>query len=52
MNKTEKFWDKTAKSQDNDTQRFQTINIKVIENTKKYLNVHDIVMDYGCGTGI
>ena len=31
--------------------RFEQINIKVIENTKKYLNEGDVVLDFGCATG-
>lgn len=51
MNKTEKFWDSIAKNFDKSEKRFDQIHIKTIENTKKYLNDSDIVLDYGCGTG-
>lgn len=48
MNESENFWDKTAKTQDKDAKRFDRINTKVVENTKKYLNVSDIVLDHCC----
>ena len=51
MNKSEKFWDKIADKYDKAEKRFEPIHIKTLENTKKYLNVSDIVLDYGCATG-
>ena len=51
MDKSEKFWDKVANKYDKTEKRFEQIHIKTVENTKKYLNVNDIVLDYGCGTG-
>ena len=51
MNKSEKFWDNVSKTYDKDENRFKQTHIKFIENTKKYLNVSDIVLDYGCATG-
>ncbi len=51
VNKSEKIWDKIAENYDESEKRFEPIHIKTIENTKKYLNVNDIVLDYGCGTG-
>ncbi|MFX0070031.1 MAG: class I SAM-dependent methyltransferase [Candidatus Hermodarchaeota archaeon] len=50
-NKSEKFWDKISKNYDRDLKRFEPIHIKVIKNTKKYLNASDIVLDYGCAKG-
>lgn len=52
MNKTEKFWDKLSNKFDKRAKNFEQTTIKTIENTKKYLNVSDIVLDYGCATGI
>jgi 2-polyprenyl-3-methyl-5-hydroxy-6-metoxy-1,4-benzoquinol methylase len=51
MNKPEKFWDRVAKNYDNTEERFEPIHAKVVENSKKYLNASDTVLDYGCATG-
>ena len=51
MNKTEKFWDKVSKKFDKRSQKIDQTEIKTLENTKKYLNVNDIVLDYGCAIG-
>ena len=51
MNRSEKIWDKIAVNYDKSEKRFEPIHIKTLENTKKYLNEDDIVLDYGCGTG-
>jgi len=51
MNKSEKLWDRMSKIYDKTTKKFDQLNIKVVENTKKYLNVNDIVLECGCGTG-
>ena len=51
MDKIEKIWDKIAKNYDKSEKRFEPIHVRTIENTKKYLNQNDIVLDYGCGTG-
>jgi 2-polyprenyl-3-methyl-5-hydroxy-6-metoxy-1,4-benzoquinol methylase len=52
MTKSEKFWDKIAKYYDQaelkDKQTYSTI----IEKTNKYLNKSDIILDFGCGTGL
>ena len=47
-NKTEKFWDKMANQFDKRSRNFEQ---PPVEKTKKYLNVSDIVLDYGCATG-
>ncbi|KPL08041.1 hypothetical protein AMJ86_02135 [bacterium SM23_57] len=52
MNKSEKFWDKISNRYDNLLKKYEQTYIKTIENTKKYLNNNDIVLDYACGTGI
>ncbi len=52
MDKTEKFWDKQAKSYTNQQQRVQLTENKDFITTLKYLNIDDIVLDYGCGGGI
>jgi 2-polyprenyl-3-methyl-5-hydroxy-6-metoxy-1,4-benzoquinol methylase len=51
MNKSEKFWDKQSNNLDKRSKKFDQTEIKTLENTKKYLNVGDIVLDYGCATG-
>lgn len=51
MKKPEEFWDKQADNYDNSEKRYELIHIKAVENTKKYLDVSDIVLEYGCGTG-
>jgi 2-polyprenyl-3-methyl-5-hydroxy-6-metoxy-1,4-benzoquinol methylase len=52
MIKAEKIFDMSAKTYDKtEEKRFEPIHIKTLKNTKKYLNVSDIVLDYGCATG-
>lgn len=51
MNKSEKVWDKLAKSFDKVDQRFAKTHLMTVENTKKHLKISDIVLDYGCATG-
>ena len=50
-NKAKGFWDTASKDYDKTEERFEYIHSKSRENTKKYLNSSDIVLDYGCGTG-
>jgi len=52
MNKSEKFWDRISNKSDKLAKRFEQNYIKIVENTKKHLNIRDIVLDYACGTGI
>jgi ubiquinone biosynthesis O-methyltransferase len=51
LSKPEEFWDKASKNYDKTEERFEYIHKKARENTKKYLKVSQIVLDYGCGTG-
>lgn len=51
MSKSEEFWDKASDNYDKTEERFEYIHSKSRENSKKYLNGSDIVLDYGCGTG-
>ena len=51
-NRTEKFWDKMANNYDQEEKKDEQTYMKIIEKTKKYLNISDIVLDYGCGTGL
>ncbi|WED25197.1 class I SAM-dependent methyltransferase [Vibrio sp. DW001] len=51
MNKTKSFWDKASKNYDKSEDRFKYIHNKTRENTKKHLDINNVVLDYGCGTG-
>lgn len=52
MNKSESFWDKTASKYDQlEMKDEQTFN-NIIKRTKTHLKISDIVLDYGCGTGL
>ena len=51
MSKSVVFWDKASENYDKTEKRFEYIHSKSRENTKKYLNASDIILDYGCGTG-
>ncbi len=52
MIKPEKFWDKMANNYDQEEKKDEPTYMKIIEKTKKYLRISDIVLDYGCGTGL
>ena len=52
MNTSEKFWDKISAKYDHQLKRYEQTYLKTIENTKKYLDKIDIVLDYACGTGV
>ncbi|MCE7748407.1 MAG: class I SAM-dependent methyltransferase [Candidatus Heimdallarchaeota archaeon] len=52
MSKSEKFWDKRATEYNKDEKNWEETFNKALENTKKHLKENDIVMDYGCGSGI
>lgn len=51
MNKSEIFWDKTASKYDQLERKDEQTYINIIKRTKRYLDINDIVLDYGCGTG-
>ncbi|WP_042162110.1 class I SAM-dependent methyltransferase [Paenibacillus gorillae] len=52
MNKSEQFWDKTASQYDQIEQKDQQTYLQLIERTKSHLNTSDVLLDYGCGTGL
>lgn len=52
MRNSEQFWDKAASNYDRAEEKDWHVYEKAIGKTKKYLNNSDIVMDYGCGTGL
>jgi 2-polyprenyl-3-methyl-5-hydroxy-6-metoxy-1,4-benzoquinol methylase len=52
INKTEEFWDKTAAYYDKAEKKDELTYSHFIEKARKYLKVDDIVLDFGCGTGL
>jgi 2-polyprenyl-3-methyl-5-hydroxy-6-metoxy-1,4-benzoquinol methylase len=52
MNKSEKFWDRSADYYDREEKKDELTYLKFIEKAKKYLKASDIVLDFGCGTGL
>jgi 2-polyprenyl-3-methyl-5-hydroxy-6-metoxy-1,4-benzoquinol methylase len=52
MNKSEKFWDKSASKFDKEEKKDEQTTIKIIDRTRKYLKISDTVLDFGCGTGL
>jgi 2-polyprenyl-3-methyl-5-hydroxy-6-metoxy-1,4-benzoquinol methylase len=52
MDKSEMFWDKAANTYDQEEKKDEKTYINIIEKTKKYLKSSDIVLDFGCGTGL
>lgn len=52
MNKSEIFWDKTASKYDQLEKKDEQTYTHIIKRTKTHLKISDIVMDYGCGTGL
>jgi 2-polyprenyl-3-methyl-5-hydroxy-6-metoxy-1,4-benzoquinol methylase len=51
MNKAEKFWDRISINYDKSEKNNMEVHLKVLENTKRFLNASDIALDYGCATG-
>lgn len=52
MDKSESFWDKTASNYDQLERKDEQIYINILNKTKSHLKISDIVLDYGCGTGL
>ncbi len=53
MKNTRKFWNKIAKNYDSQVEsKYSETYDDTIEITKKHLKTTDVVLDYGCGTGI
>ncbi|GGG59436.1 class I SAM-dependent methyltransferase [Paenibacillus radicis (ex Gao et al. 2016)] len=52
MNKSERFWDKTASQYDQMEQTDQDTYLQLIQRTSSHLNINDMLLDYGCGTGL
>ena len=51
MSKSKEFWDKSADNYDKTEERFEHIHQTSRESAKEHLEVNDVVLDYGCGTG-
>ena len=51
MHKSEKFWDKIADNYEKKAIKNKKAYNDTLENTKKHLNIDDIVLEFGCGTG-
>jgi 2-polyprenyl-3-methyl-5-hydroxy-6-metoxy-1,4-benzoquinol methylase len=53
MNNSAKFWDKVSNLFNKPEKEMNptSTSFKTVEATKKYLNKHDVVLDYGCGPG-
>jgi len=51
-NHAEKFWDRTANNYDKEEKKDEQRYLNILEKTRKYLKTSDIVLDYGCGTGL
>ncbi|MBL6449558.1 class I SAM-dependent methyltransferase [Fulvivirga sp. 29W222] len=52
MDKSEKFWDKSANGYDKEEMKDKAGRMKILDSTKKYLQKKDDVLDFGCATGI
>ncbi|MFD0716955.1 class I SAM-dependent methyltransferase [Paenibacillus sp. GCM10027626] len=52
MNKSERFWDKTASQYDQIEMKDEQTYLQIIQRTKTYLKISNVVLDYGCGTGL
>jgi 2-polyprenyl-3-methyl-5-hydroxy-6-metoxy-1,4-benzoquinol methylase len=52
MNNAEKFWDRTATNYDQEEKKDEKTYLKIIEKTRRHLKTSDIVLDFGCGTGL
>jgi ubiquinone/menaquinone biosynthesis C-methylase UbiE len=51
MNKAQKFWDQQANRFDDNERQFESETRELIARTREFLNVNDIVLDFGCATG-
>ncbi len=50
MNRSEKFWDRSASNYDKTEEKFAFIHSRSRKSVKRYLKNTDVVLDYGCGT--
>ena len=52
MKNSEKFWDRLAPRFDKYEKKDELIYKNMIEKTRKHLKKEDVVLDFGCGTGL
>jgi len=52
MEKSEKFWDKSAPGYDKEEMKDKEVRMKILSGTRQYLKKQDAVLDFGCATGI
>lgn len=52
MKNSKQFWDKAAVNYDQAEEKDWHVYEKAIRKTKLHLKKNDVVMDYGCGTGL
>ncbi|HNT76493.1 MAG TPA: methyltransferase domain-containing protein [Anaerolineae bacterium] len=52
MNITTLFWDRNAKTYEQQEARYPQMHARNIENARKYLCANDLVLDFGCATGV
>jgi len=52
MDKSERFWDKTARQYDQVEMKDEQTYLQLIQRTKTHLKLTDTVLDFGCGTGL
>jgi 2-polyprenyl-3-methyl-5-hydroxy-6-metoxy-1,4-benzoquinol methylase len=52
VKRVERFWDSRSKEYDRNEEEYERSHKQAVDNTRKHLSVSDIVLDYGCGTGI
>jgi 2-polyprenyl-3-methyl-5-hydroxy-6-metoxy-1,4-benzoquinol methylase len=51
MNNSEKFWDRAANTYDQEEEKDEQTYVEIIDKTREYLKIGDVVLDFGCGTG-
>jgi len=52
MNKSERFWDKTASQYDQIEMKDEQTYRQILQRTKTHLRISDLALDLGCGTGL
>ncbi|OBZ17225.1 class I SAM-dependent methyltransferase [Bacillus sp. FJAT-26390] len=52
MNKSERFWDKTASHYDQIERKDQKTYLQIIQLSKTRFTTSDVTLEYGCGTGL
>jgi 2-polyprenyl-3-methyl-5-hydroxy-6-metoxy-1,4-benzoquinol methylase len=52
MDKSEKFWNRSANGYDKEEMKDKEVRTKILERTRKYLKKQQNVLDFGCATGI